>query len=141
MPFSSTITKLLDEAAQINDATFDKNLAALKAFLEDPETEEQLRFIIFSSGGLGHQSTAANIIYRMVSLGLKGTYEVIYFPNDIKKIAILFPQFDPENPYTPVVMGNATFIFVNESLIIKYHKIKSPTKENSCGAILTMIPI
>jgi hypothetical protein len=115
MPFSSTITKLLDEAAQINDATFDKNLAALKAFLKDPKTEDQLRFIIFSSGGLGHQSTAANIIYRMVSLGLKGTYEVIYFLNDIKKIAILFPQFDPKNPYTPVVMGDATFIFVDET--------------------------
>ncbi|MFW0739850.1 hypothetical protein [Flavobacterium sp. T12S277] len=115
MPFNSTITKLLNEAARVNDAAFDKNLAALKALIADPTAEDQLRFIIFSSGGLGHQSTAANIIYRMVALGLKGMFEVIYFDNDIAKIAILFPQFDPNDPSEPVVMGDASFIFVSES--------------------------
>ncbi|TEB41655.1 hypothetical protein D0809_24395, partial [Flavobacterium circumlabens] len=91
---------------------------ALQLFVKDPNAENQLRFIIFSSGGLGHQSTAANIIYRMVSLGLKGTFEIIYFSNDIAKIAILFPQFDPKDPFKPVIIGDATFIFIDEETFI-----------------------
>lgn len=118
MPFNSLIPKLLTEANHVNGEAFDQNMAALQLFVKDPNAENQLRFIIFSSGGLGHQSTAANIIYRMVSLGLKGTFEIIYFKNDIEKIAILFPQFDPKNPFTPVIIGDATFIFIDEETFI-----------------------
>ncbi|MDL5051397.1 hypothetical protein QQ054_35930 [Oscillatoria amoena NRMC-F 0135] len=76
MPFSVAITKLLSAVDSVNAASFATNLSALQLLLKDPKNS--IRFFIYSSSGMGHQSTAANIIYRLISLGLTGSYQVIY---------------------------------------------------------------
>lgn len=112
MPFSVAITKLLSAVDSVNAASFATNLSALQLLLKDPKNS--IRFFIYSSSGMGHQSTAANIIYRLISLGLTGSYQVIYINafDALKKIAALFPQFDPKNPDTPIVIGAVTLTFI-----------------------------
>lgn len=112
MPFTATIKRILSSVEHVNSEAYASNLQALQLIIGDPANG--IRFIIFSSGGLGHQSTAATIIYRLASLGLKGSHDVIYFQQDINKVATLFPQFDPHNPETPVVINNATLNFIEE---------------------------
>jgi hypothetical protein len=113
MPFKTIISNLLTQADHVNSAAFANNMAALKLLIADPTTE--LRFAIYSSGGMGHQSTAANIIYRLAALGLAGEHEVIYFPNDKAKILTLFPQLNPNDLSIPIVIGNATLYFIDDT--------------------------
>lgn len=126
MPFSAAITKLLSAVDSVNAASFATNLSALQLLLKDPKNS--IRFFIYSSSGMGHQSTAANIIYRLISLGLTGSYQVIYIDSHdaLKKIAALFPQFDPKNPDTPIVIGSVTLTFIE----LSDFKASSPTQLN-----------
>ncbi|MFI5163554.1 MAG: hypothetical protein ACHQHN_19925 [Sphingobacteriales bacterium] len=117
MPFKDAVKRLLSSVEHVNSEAYASNLQALQLIIGDPANG--IRFIIFSSGGMGHQSTAANIIYRLAALGLKGIHDVIYFGQDLKKIATLFPQFDPTRPQTPVVIQNATFNFIESDAFEK----------------------
>ncbi|MFT5264258.1 MAG: hypothetical protein ACI8YQ_003004 [Polaribacter sp.] len=100
MPIENSVAALLANVNKQIEEGYPRNLDTLRVFLESQDNAI-IRIFIADSSGYGHQSNTANIMRRLIALGFRQQYYIVYQPGDDNgnfiKLQRLFPGLTADN--------------------------------------------